>query len=364
MDRMPPAAAPPERPPLLTVEDLRMQFPLPRTSLRIGPRPVLTAVDGVSFAIRRGEVFSLVGESGSGKSTTGRAILRLPPPTAGRVTFDGRDLSQVRPAEMRRLRRRMQMIFQDPLASLNRRMTVDEIVAEPMDIHGLAAGRNRAARVRGLLERVGLKPAWGNRYPHEFSGGQLQRVGIARALAVEPDFIVADEPVSALDVSVQAQVINLLARLRRELGLTLLLIAHDLAVVRHLSDRVAVMYLGRLVEIADCDTLFAAPRHPYTRALLSAVPLPDPAAEARRRPILLEGEIPSPLAPPSGCRFRTRCWKAQALCAESAPTLRPLGPGSAAACHFPEPVGTEAVSAPAPPQPAPPQPAPPQPAPP
>ena len=236
------------------------------------------------------------------------------------------------------MRRRMQMIFQDPYASVNRRMTVAEIIGEPLVVHGLAKGAAKTDRVDQLLGLVGLKPEWGSRYPHEFSGGQLQRVGIARALAVEPDFIVADEPVSALDVSIQAQVINLLARLQSELGLTLLFIAHDLAVVRHLSDRVAVMYLGRLVEIADCETLYASPRHPYTKALLSAIPLPDPEAEAKRVPILLEGEVPSPVSPPSGCRFRTRCWKAQPKCAEIDPPLVPISPETWAACHYPEPV--------------------------
>lgn len=323
---------------LLGVDDLRVEFDLPRTSLRQRHRPTLTAVDGISFQIRRGETFSLVGESGSGKSTTGRAILRLPPPTAGSVTFDGVDLSTLNAAGVRQMRRRMQMIFQDPYASVNRRMTVAEIIAEPLVVHGLARGAAKTDRVSQLLSLVGLKPEWGSRYPHEFSGGQLQRVGIARALAVEPDFIVADEPVSALDVSIQAQVINLLARLQEELGLTLLFIAHDLAVVRHLSDRVAVMYLGRLVEIADCETLYASPRHPYTKALLSAIPLPDPEAEAKRTPILLEGEVPSPVSPPSGCRFRTRCWKARPKCAEVDPPLVQISPETWAACHYPEPV--------------------------
>lgn len=323
---------------LLGVDDLRVEFELPRTSLRSRQRQSLTAVDGISFGIRRGETFSLVGESGSGKSTTGRSILRLPPPTEGSVTFDGVDLSKLNAAGMRDMRRRMQMIFQDPFASVNRRMTVAEIIAEPLVVHRLATGAAKTDRVSNLLRLVGLKPEWGSRYPHEFSGGQLQRVGIARALAVEPDFIVADEPVSSLDVSVQAQVINLLARLQKELGLTLLFIAHDLAVVRHLSDRVAVMYLGRLVEIADCETLYTSPRHPYTKALLSAIPVPDPEAEAQRVPILLEGEVPSPVSPPSGCRFRTRCWKAQPTCAEVDPPLVQISPETWTACHYPEPV--------------------------
>ncbi len=323
---------------LLGVDDLRVEFELPRTSLRSRQRQTLTAVDGISFGIRRGETFSLVGESGSGKSTTGRSILRLPPPTDGSVTFDGVDLSKLNAAGVRDMRRRMQMIFQDPFASVNRRMTVAEIIAEPLVVHRLATGAAKTDRVNNLLSLVGLKPEWGSRYPHEFSGGQLQRVGIARALAVEPAVIVADEPVSARDASVQAQVITRLARLQEELGLTLLFIAHDLAVVRHLSDRVAVMYLGRLVEIADCETLYTSPRHPYTKALLSAIPVPDPEAEAQRVPILLEGEVPSPVSPPSGCRFRTRCWKAQPTCAEVDPPLVQISPETWTACHYPEPV--------------------------
>ena len=320
----------------LHVEDLRVEFELPRTSLGTRGRQTLTAVDGVSFDICKGETFSIVGESGSGKSTTGRAILRLPAPTSGTVVFDGVDMTGLSASGTRDLRRRMQMIFQDPFASVNSRMCVADIIAEPLEVHGLARGKAKRDRVKNLLGLVGLKPEWGSRYPHEFSGGQLQRVGIARALAVEPDFIVADEPVSALDVSIQAQVINLLADLKRNLGLTLLFIAHDLAVVRHLSDTVAVMYLGRLVEIADCDTLYAHPRHPYTKALLSAIPVPDPVVEAKRKPILLEGDAPSPVSPPSGCRFRTRCWKAQAICAESDPSLARISPKTWTACHFPE----------------------------
>ncbi|EAR51046.1 peptide ABC transporter, ATP-binding protein [Oceanicola granulosus HTCC2516] len=323
--------------PLLEVEDLSVEFPLPRTSLRNrGPR-ALRAVSDVSFTMRQGETLSIVGESGSGKSTTGRAILRLPPPTSGSVRFDGIEMSSLAPRQVRDLRRRMQMIFQDPLASVNGRMSVGDIIEEPLIIHGLGRAAERRARIVELMELVGLKPGWQGRYPHEFSGGQLQRVGIARALAVGPDFIVADEPVSALDVSVQAQVINLLARLKQELKLTLLFIAHDLSVVRQLSDRVAVVYLGRIIEIAECDTLYASPRHPYTKALLSAVPLPDPKAEAARTPILLEGEMPSPLSPPSGCPFRTRCWKAQPLCAAERPPLAPVSPQTEVACHFPEP---------------------------
>lgn len=325
--------------PFIDVRDMHVHFRLPRASLSEVRAPVLRAVDGVSFTIARGETFSIVGESGSGKSTTGRAILQLPPPTSGGVTVDGTDLASLSRADLRDMRRRMQMIFQDPYASVNRRMTVGDIIAEPMVIHGLHPGRARPARVGELMELVGLKPDWSTRYPHEFSGGQLQRVGIARALAVDPDFIVADEPVSALDVSVQAQVINLLQRLQRDLGLTLLFIAHDLSVVRHLSDRVAVMYLGRLVEIANCDTLYASPRHPYTRALLSAIPMPDPEAEAARSAIILEGEIPSPVSPPSGCPFRTRCWKVREACITTAPSLRTVDGGTRVACHDPEPPG-------------------------
>jgi len=326
-----------DSPILLEVDDIRVSFKLPRKSIRQWTRQSLTAVAGVSLAVRRGETLSIVGESGSGKSTTGRAILQLPAPTSGSVRFDGVDLATLPRAAMRDMRRRMQMVFQDPFASVNRRMKVGEIIAEPMVVHEMYSGAARRERVDELMALVGLKPEWQSRFPHEFSGGQLQRVGIARALAVGPDFIVADEPVSALDVSVQAQVINLLQRLQRELGLTLLVIAHDLSVVRHLSDRVAVMYLGRIVELADCDTLYARPRHPYTKALLSAIPVPDPKIEARRSPIILEGEIPSPVSPPSGCVFRTRCWKAQPQCAAESPPLVQLSAQGWAACHYPEP---------------------------
>jgi oligopeptide transport system ATP-binding protein len=288
------------------------------------------AVDGVSFAIGRGEILGLVGESGSGKTTVGRALLRLIEPSAGRVRFDGVDLTALPPAELRKLRRRMQIIFQDPFASLNPRLRVGRIVGEAFDIHDLHRGDARAEAVASLLRRVGLSADAMGRWPHEFSGGQRQRIGIARALAAGPSFIVADEPVSALDVSVQAQVIGLLQDLRRDLGLTMLFISHDLAVVELLADRVAVMYLGRIVELAPKRRLYRAPRHPYTEALLSAAPVPDPAAKRER--IILGGELPSPAAPPSGCVFRTRCRYALADCARIVPPLVEVAPGHLKAC--------------------------------
>ncbi len=331
--------------PLLEVEGLTVDFPLGDGMIR-SRRQHLRAVDDLTFTIERGETFALVGESGSGKSTTGRALLQLEEPTHGSVRFDGTDLTDLGRRDMRRNRRRMQMIFQDPSASLNGRMPIRDIVGEPMAVHHLAKGQHREQRVRELLELVGLRAEMADRYPHEFSGGQLQRVGIARALAVEPEFIVADEPISALDVSIQAQVVNLLEDLQGRLGLTYLFIAHDLAVVRHLSDRVAVMYLGRIVEIGDCQQIYEAPKHPYTRALLSAVPVPDPQVEATREPIILHGDMPSPVDPPSGCRFRTRCWKADQRCADETPEMVEQVPGQWAACHYPEPAtaaGTEHV---------------------
>ena len=325
-----------DAPPLVEVEGLTMEFPAARTSMLPGGKQTLRAVDDISFTIAAGETLSLVGESGSGKSTTGRSLLQLPRPTGGSVRFDGIELTTLRKSAMRRMRRRMQMIFQDPSASLNGRMRVAEIIGEPLDVHGLAAGQQKHERVRELLDLVGLKADMASRYPHEFSGGQLQRIGIARALAVEPECLVADEPISALDVSIQAQVVNLLQELQERLNLTYLFIAHDLAIVRHISDRVAVMYLGKIVEIADCDELYRRPLHPYTNALLSAVPIPDPTVEAGRQPIILQGEMPSPVNPPSGCRFRTRCWKADALCAEVQPAFEEKEPGHWAACHYPE----------------------------
>jgi oligopeptide/dipeptide ABC transporter ATP-binding protein len=338
-----PAAPSAPPPPLLRVEGLTMYFPI--TSGILVSRHVgdVRAVDGVDLAIERGETVGLVGESGCGKSTVGRTILRLYRPTAGRVIFDGQDITTVEGSALRAVRRRMQMIFQDPYASLNPRMTAAGIVSEPLEIHGIGTGRDRRQRVRDLLGTVGLDPDYGDRYPHEFSGGQRQRIGVARALALHPDLIVADEPISALDVSIQAQIINLLERLQGEFGLTYLFIAHDLSVVRHISDRIAVMYLGRIAEIAGSRDLYERPLHPYTVALLSAVPIPDPAVENRRRRIILTGDVPSPSNPPSGCTFHTRCWLRERLgnpdrCVSEVPVLRELAARHPVACHFAEEV--------------------------
>jgi oligopeptide transport system ATP-binding protein len=320
---------------LLRVDDLMMHFPIYRGVIQrqVG---AVRAVDGVSFNIRRGETLGLVGESGCGKSTTGRTILQLYKPTAGTVLFEDIDLVHLKGEELRKIRRKMQMIFQDPYASLNPRMTVADIVGEPLTVHDVAKGKEIQDRVNHLLELVNLNPSFASRYPHEFSGGQRQRIGVARALALQPSFIICDEPISALDVSIQAQVVNLLEELQEQFNLTYLFIAHDLSMVKHISDRVAVMYLGVIVELAGRDELYSKPLHPYTQALLSAVPIPDPVADARRQRTILQGDVPSPANPPSGCRFRTRCPIAEAVCAESRPEFREIRPGHFVACFFAE----------------------------
>ncbi len=343
MDRASKAAAAADGTPLLAVRDLKVWFPITEGMLLERHVGDVRAVDGVSFELRRGETLGLVGESGCGKSTTGRAIVRLYKPTEGSILFDGQDISKVDGKELQHLRRRFQMIFQDPYASLNPRMTAGNTVGEPLDVHGVGTKDSRRERVRELLSTVGLNPDYAERYPHEFSGGQRQRIGVARALALDPDLIVADEPISALDVSIQAQVINLLERLQDRLGLTYLFIAHDLSVVRHISDRIAVMYLGRIVELAPSRELNARPLHPYSVALLSAVPIPDPKVERRRRRIILKGDVPSPVNPPSGCHFHTRCWLRERLgnpeqCSAEIPLLRTLSTGHEVACHFAEEV--------------------------
>jgi oligopeptide transport system ATP-binding protein len=292
------------------------------------------AIDGISFDIRRGETLGLVGESGSGKSTTGRVILQLERATEGTVSFEGTDLTTITGNQLRSLRPRMQMIFQDPHASLNPRMTVASIVGEPLTEHNRAKGEDRRKRIEELLSLVGLEPKHANRYPHEFSGGQRQRIGIARAIALNPDFIVCDEPIAALDVSIQAQVVNLLEDLQAVLGLTYLFISHDLSMIRHIADRVAVMYLGKIMELANVDQLYTSPKHPYTQALLSAVPVPDPLVEATRKRVILQGDIPSPANPPPGCPFNTRCPVAQPRCVEEVPEWRRLPSGQWVACHF------------------------------
>jgi len=314
--------------PLLVVNDLKVHFPLGKTLFNRGVD--VKAVDGVSFTVGRGEVVGLVGESGSGKTTLGRSVLRLIEPTAGTVAMDGRDITGLPPREMKALRSRMQIIFQDPYASLNPRMSVGQIIGEALMLHGIGTRQDRGARVAALLEQVGLPAQAASRFPHEFSGGQRQRIGIARALAVSPDFIVADEPVSALDVSIQAQIINLLQDLRRQLGLSLLFIGHDLSVIEFLCDRVIVLYLGKIMEVATAADLYASPRHPYTRALLDAAPVPDPTV--RRERITLKGDLPSPISPPSGCVFRTRCPFAIPACAEVVPALEGVGDQHQVAC--------------------------------
>ncbi|MEN3341928.1 MAG: hypothetical protein V7644_1332 [Actinomycetota bacterium] len=329
---------------LVEVEDVRVWFPIKSGLVLDRHVGDIKAVDGVSLAVRRGETLGLVGESGCGKSTLGRAILRLYEPTAGRIIFDGQDVSHLGEAELRPLRRRMQMVFQDPFASLNPRHSVGRLVGEPLRAHGLATRSEAPRRVRELLEIVGLPGDAATRYPHEFSGGQRQRIGVARALAVNPDFVVADEPVSALDVSIQAQILNLLESLQDQFDLTYLFIAHDLAVVRHISDRIAVMYLGGIVEVSQSDELYARPLHPYTISLLSAVPIPDPVVERQRRAVLLAGDLPSPADPPSGCRFHTRCPYVQPTrCRDEPPPLRALEGEHEVACHWAEQIRAGAL---------------------
>jgi oligopeptide transport system ATP-binding protein len=318
---------------LLRVENLVKHFPIYRGFIQrqVG---AVRAVDGVSFEVKRGETLGLVGESGCGKSTTGRSVLQLYRPTSGHVYYEDADLVTLKGEELRKMRRKVQMIFQDPYASLNPRMTIGEIIGEPLLVHSVTTKKEMQDRVAQLLELVRLNPSFSVRYPHEFSGGQRQRVGIARALALQPSFIVCDEPISALDVSIQAQVVNLLEDLQKEFHLTYLFIAHDLSMVRHISDRVAVMYLGIIVELADRQTLYGNPLHPYTQALLSAVPVSDPLVEQKRKRVILEGDVPSPVNPPSGCRFRTRCPVAKDFCADSQPEFREVQPGHFVACHL------------------------------
>lgn len=327
-------------PELLRVEDLRKYFPIRRGVLRRHQGDI-RAVDGVGFTLNAGETLSIVGESGCGKSTTGRMLVRLLDPTGGRILYQGEDLTAARGSRLRALRAEIQIMFQDPYSSLSPRMTVHDIVAEPLRVHGRYRDGG-AARVRELLDLVGLSADYENRYAHEFSGGQRQRVGLARALALDPKLLVLDEPVSALDVSIRAQVVNRMRHLQRTLGLAYVFISHDLSIVRHISHRIAVMYLGTIVEIGTRDQVFTAPRHPYTRALLSAVPVPDPELRGERERITLTGDVPDPSDPPSGCRFRTRCWKAQDLCAIETPVLTGPPGGHAGACHFPENDGAAA----------------------
>ncbi len=322
--------------PLLVVQNLKKYFPVTKGILLKKEIGSVKAVDDVSFSVERGETLGIVGESGCGKSTLARCVMRLLDPTAGTVVFDGRDITRLSRAQMRPIRRELMMVFQDPYASLNGRKRVGFIIAEPLEVHGIGTEAERKRRVQELLEVVGLNPEHYNRFPHEFSGGQRQRIGIARALAVNPKMIVCDEPVSALDVSVQAQILNLLKDLQSEFGLTYVFIAHDLNVVRHISDRVMVMYLGKIAEIADDKTLYSEPKHPYTGALLSAVPIPDPTLGRQRQQIVLEGDVPNPINPPAACRFHPRCPRfREGVCDVDEPQLRPFGPDHEAACHFP-----------------------------
>ncbi|MBO8170125.1 MAG: dipeptide ABC transporter ATP-binding protein [Thermoanaerobacteraceae bacterium] len=317
--------------PLIQVKNLKKYFPLSKGLFK--PKSYLKAVDGVSFDIKKGETLGLVGESGCGKTTVGRTIIRLYEPTDGQVIYKGQNIFDLKGQEAKKLNRSMQMIFQDPYASLNPRMTVSDIIGEALDIHNLATGTERTRRIHELLEMVGLNPEHASRFPHEFSGGQRQRIGIARALAVKPDFIICDEPISALDVSIQAQVVNLLEELQDELGLTYLFIAHDLAMVKYISDRVAVMYLGQIMELAESNELYGNPRHPYTQALLSAIPIPDPDKAAANKRVKLKGDVPSPIDPAPGCRFASRCPQVKEICKKETPVLRDSGNGHLVACH-------------------------------
>jgi oligopeptide/dipeptide ABC transporter ATP-binding protein len=327
---------------LLTIRDLKMHFPITRGIVFQRTVGHVRAVDGISFSIEQGSTLGLVGESGSGKTTIGRTLIRLYKPTAGQILFDDQDLAQIEGEQLRQIRQRVQMVFQDPYASLNPRFTIGSLISEPMHIYQMVSKDESRERTIELLRVVGLRPEYIDRYPHEFSGGQRQRIAIARAISINPEFVIADEPVSALDVSIRAQVLNLLQRLQQQFHLTYLFVSHDLSVVRHIADRIAVMYLGKIVEIADRDELYTAPKHPYTRVLLSAVPIPDPQVERKRRRIILSGDLPSPMNIPTGCRFHTRCPMAQSICREVEPAFEAKeGHEHYAACHFSEKVDQE-----------------------